>query len=294
MFKNIFGSKKTTAPQESPPARMLDLLDMALDQRTKFHLVFDNEVTSIHNLSCTLLSFDATRIILELTSLRQASQRFVGEALTCYFRIVEKKPKIREVFYSFRSVVREVGKSRQDTVVFKIETPTSLGQDQRRKSLRITPDMAHFVSFDAWPFRASGGVDFNAPGISLDDFKTPQMRLANISAGGLKLVAKHARMRELDPEFAKGSRLILHVKIREQPKIAVDECWLIARAVLIYEDFVSKDVHVGMEFIAYGRLDPETNKLAWKKVQDNVVEDVSSWTHQWHLDLYREKGLAPE
>jgi len=33
--------------------------------------------------------------------------------------------------------------------------------------------------------------------------------------------------------------------------------------------------------------------VAWKKVLDNVIEDIATWTHHWHLDLYREKGLGP-
>ncbi|MBF0482686.1 MAG: hypothetical protein HQK81_09820 [Desulfovibrionaceae bacterium] len=291
MLKKMFGSKGKDAAQDAARTQVMELLDMALAQRTKFHLVFDNEVTSVHNLSCTLLSFNSGQIKLELTSLKQAGKRWAGEALTCYFKVVEKTPKVREIFHSFRSVVEEAGQSEHETVLLTIRTPAVVGQDQRRKSLRIAPDMSSFVSLYCWPFSASGAVDVCSPKLTLADFKTPSVRLANISAGGLKLVVKNAKLREVAGDFQKGSRLVIQAKVEGIPGTTMDECWLIAKAVMIYEDFVTKDVHIGMEFIGVGKADPETQKIAWKKVADNVIEDLATWTHHWHLDLYRERGV---
>jgi hypothetical protein len=85
----------------------------------------------------------------------------------------------------------------------------------------------------------------------------------------------------------------MYLKITGAPAAAADECWLIAKTASAYEDFVTKDVNIGLEFIGQGRIDPETQKVVWKKVVDNVIEDIATWTHHWHLELYREKGLGP-
>jgi len=289
---NLFRSKEKTADPNAARSQIMNLLDVAHSQRTKFHLVFDNEITSVHNLSSSLLSFNSGVIKLELTCLKQASKRWIGETLTCYFKIVEKAPKAREIFHSFRSVVSDTGQNKQESVLLTIKTPAFVGQDQRRKSLRIAPDMSSFVSLNFWPFSSSGSVDMSSPKLVLDDFKTLNVRLANVSAGGIKLIVKHAKLQELDSDFKKGTRLIIHAKINGVPGSTMDECWLIAKAVMVQEDFVTKDVHIGMEFIGVGKTDPETRKVIWRKVVDNVIEDVATWTHHWHLDLYREKGIC--
>ena len=46
-----------------------------------------------------------------------------------------------------------------------------------------------------------------------------------------------------------------------------------------------------MEFIASGIRQAETGKIAWEKVADNVIDDLAQRIYQWHLALYREKGL---
>jgi c-di-GMP-binding flagellar brake protein YcgR len=290
---NLFRPKGKNTGQTPAKTQVLDLLDLAHAQRAKIHLVFDNEVTSIHNLSCSLLSFDAHTIELELTSLKEAGRRWIGEALTCYFKIVEKRPKTREIFHTFRSAVQDTGQSEHESVLLEIKTPDAIGQDQRRKSLRISPDMANFVTLAAWPYDASGGFDPCSPKLVLADFKNSQARLVNMSAGGMKLVVKNTKLREFDPDFKRGNRVIMYLKITGVPNAAADECWLIAKTSSAYEDFVTKDVNIGLEFIGQGKIDPETQKVVWKKVVDNVIEDIATWTHLWHLELYREKGLGP-
>jgi len=289
----LFRPKEKAAAAETSASQVMDLLDLALAQRAKIHLVFDNEVTSIHNLSCSLLAVNSRYLKLELTSLKEAGKRWIGEALTCYFKIVEKKPKTREIFHTFRSSIQDTSQSENETVLIEIKTPEFVGQDQRRKSLRIAPDMDNFVTLALWPYNSSGGFDPCSPKLVLSDFRNHQARLVNMSAGGMKLVVKSAKLKEFDPGFQKGNRLIMFLKINSAAGAAADECWLIAKASSSYEDFVTKDVNIGLEFIGQGKIDPETQKVAWKKVVDNVIEDIATWTHQWHLDLYREKGLGP-
>jgi hypothetical protein len=289
----LFRSKGKDPGQGSEAAKIRELLDVAQAQRTKFHVVFDNEVTSLHNLSCSLISFNDSRIRLELTSLKVAGSRWISEPLTCYFKVVEKGPKPREIFHSFRSVVTDTGQSEHESVLLDIKIPEFVGQDQRRKSLRIAPDMTNFEVLNVWPFDSSGSFDPASPKLALADFKIAKARLVNMSAGGMKLTVKNAMLHEVDPSFAKGTRLLMHVKVSAAPGSAMDECWLIAKASNVYEDFVTKDVHIGLEFIGQGRTDEESQKVVWKKVVDNVIEDIAAWTHHWHLELYREKGLGP-
>ncbi|MBF0480582.1 MAG: hypothetical protein HQK82_02780 [Desulfovibrionaceae bacterium] len=295
---NPFRTREKSAAKPSaelpatPPAKAqgMELLGLALAQRAAMHLVFDNEVTGIRNLSCALTRFDANAIELELASLKGAGQRWLGEAVTCYFKIVENKTKAREIFHAFRSSVLGAGPGGRESVLITIKTPESIGRDQRRKSLRMTPDMADFAAVAVWPYDGSGSFDPCSPRLILSDFKDANVRLVNISAGGMQLAVKNAVLRRFDPGFKKGNRLIMFLQVTGDVSAIADECWLIAKAGSVCEDFVTKDVSVGLEFIGQGRVDPLTRKVAWKKVLDNVLEGVATWTHHWHLEMYRENG----
>ncbi|MBF0515159.1 MAG: hypothetical protein HQK81_14015 [Desulfovibrionaceae bacterium] len=206
--------------------------------------------------------------------------------------ILEKSPKIREIFHSFRSVVQDTKESAHKTVLITIQTPKFIGQDQRRKCLRISPEISSFVSIEFWPFNATGNFEMNSPKLVLSDFILSNARIFNISAGGVKLIINRDKLKEISPEFQRGTRLVLHLKIHEISRTNIDECWLLAKATNAVVDFATKDIHVGMEFVSYGTEDSECKKIIWNNVFDNVVEDVAAWVHQWHVNLYREENIT--
>ncbi len=117
-------------------------------------------------------------------------------------------------------------------------------------------------------------------------------RTDNLSAGGMRLVLTAPVVKAAPLPVEKGTRFIIQMVIKNTEGGPDDPYWIIARVSNATRDFVTKEVVCGMEFIAEGRSDPETGKVAWKKVVDNVIAGIGKWTYKWNLDVYREKGIS--
>lgn len=282
-------------PQSEGPAfarqQIAEVFDTALSQRSKFHLEFDKSVTSLTNLGGSLLDFNAQALRLELTGLRAVPESWAGASLTCYFRITDRANRSAHVFYSFDTSIRKIEQKSEGVAVLTLACPAVLSRSQRRQSMRVNTDLRHFAVLSFWVY-GQNGFDMDSPFLTLEPLARKQARVDNLSAGGMRLVLTGAFVRASKAQVDKGTRFIVQMHIRNLENGQEDPYWLIARISNSVRDFVSKDVVLGLEFIAEGRLDPETRKVGWKKVQGNVIPGIGKWTYKWNLDVYREKGLS--
>jgi hypothetical protein len=284
----------TRSPQaEGPTAQklVLESLDMALAQRSKFHLVFDPSVTTLVNLSATLLDFTARSMNVELTGPRAVPQSWRGAQVTCYFRITDRANRSVHVFYSFTTPIEKIVQQAEGVAVLTLRTPEALQRSQRRQSMRVKVDLRQFSVLSFWIY-GQAGFDLANPFLNLEMLHKKLARVENLSAGGMRLVLAGSLLKSTGAAVEKGARFIIQMHFKGVEGGPDDPYWIIARISNASRDFVTKDAGLGMEFIAEGRLDPETGKVAWKKVADNVISGIGKWTYKWNLEVYREKGLS--
>lgn len=291
MVFDLLRKRKHSKEEEQERRRVAVILDSALLQRSKLHIRFDQEASNITGVTAVLIAMDSNAMVLELDGIGLLKERFIGQNIACFFRIVEREDKHREIFYSFTAKILRIRKSKTQAVQIAVAFPDSVDGTQRRKSLRLKPDLQKFSHIAFWKYDASGGFDINKPTLPHTHFKSGQALLDNMSAGGLRLTVRRAIIKDQELLLAKGDRFIVFFTFVEKIPKQIEEYWLVSKINNVRLEPVSGDLTLGMEFIASGYRQADSGKIAWEKVLDNVIDDLAQRIYHWHLALYREKGL---
>ncbi|MBF0480583.1 MAG: hypothetical protein HQK81_07785 [Desulfovibrionaceae bacterium] len=267
--------------QEEALRRIGDLFEEALAQRSKFHLAFDPGVSSLKNITGALYSHDSLSVVLELTGVKGSSQKWQNEVVTVYFEIIDRGLR-QGVFYTFDARIEQIEEKAGERLFLHLSFPLTVDRAQRRKSLRVAGDLDCIEQFTMWVYDSQGKFDLKSPFLRLEDFASGMARLENISAGGLRILFTQPFLQRKPVEIAKGLRFIISIEVKNTQCPGDMDSWLIARINNTYENPVNRTVEAGIEFIAEGKINPD-NKVIWKKVVGNVVENVGAWTYTWYL-----------
>ena len=292
MVLELFRKGKSAREEDERRRRDAAILDDAMTQRAKVHVTFDETDSSLKGVTASILEVRAEELVLELGGLASLKERFVGRIITCFFRVFTHDERHREIFYTFDAAILSIKQVSAAQPRISVSFPASLQGTQRRKSLRLRPDLNRFVHIALWRYDAAGGFDFPHPIVADSHFKASLVVLENISAGGMRLLFHRALLMKqgLNPKI--GDRCIVFFSISTAASKLRNEFWFIGKVNNSFVDPISRDVTLGLEFCADGVRQPETEKIIWSRIKDNVVEDLAQHIYQWHLALYRDKGLA--
>ncbi|QLA14649.1 hypothetical protein [Desulfolutivibrio sulfoxidireducens] len=272
--------------------RLADIFDQAQLQRSKLYLSFEEHITSLANITGTLDRFTRHSLFVETTSFSSVSSRWYGSKVTCFFKIRDPGPKPRDSFHIFQATLLDSRPGPQGSILLELSVPTVLESGQRRKSIRVSPDLKKFQHIGVWRYGEGQGPNLRDPLAGMEHFKCGVAKLVDISAGGVRLALKKSLVKEKNLEVAKNQRFVMYLRFSEPLPKYPDEIWLVARVRFAATDFATGEVCLGMEFIGEGRADPETGKVAWRKVVEQSVEAMAQRTYVWHVDLYRSKGIT--
>jgi len=293
MVLDLLRKKKSSKEEELERRRNAAILDLAMVQRSKVHIKFDPTTTNITGVSGSVMALNGAGLVLELSGVANLKERFVGQKISCFLKIVEREDRHREIFYNFETTILRIRQHPDKLPQIAVSFPDALHGAQRRKSLRMKPDIQYFSHIAAWKYDASGGFNMAKPTVAHGHFKNNQALLENISAGGLRLLLRRALIKEQSLAPQKGDRFIVFFTFAETAPKLRDEYWLVCKINNIQLDPVAGDVTLGLEFIASGLRQTESGKVAWTKIADNVIDDMAQRIYQWHVTLYRDKGLTP-
>ncbi|MFP4214016.1 MAG: PilZ domain-containing protein [Desulfohalobiaceae bacterium] len=279
------------------PQNLQTCLEAAKDQRSKFIVSMPEEATSISSLNCTLEDFDQEHLYLEDSSLRQGNSQWVGLEVTCYFRLLQRKRGQKETFFNFSASIKRVGKNQSGFVELVLERPSRLDIGQRRASMRIQLDLRYILGFYLWeessfirPKQQEQKPGLYPPRLHLEHVRSGSLRIMDISAGGMRLRMPSKTSKDLGLQWEQGTLLVIWITLLEPSDGKKQQYWLKARVKYQIRDSVGRDLDLGLEFTHYGRIDA-SKKLKWIRVQDNVLEELATWTQRRYLDAFRQ-GLA--
>lgn len=292
MVLDLLRKKKSSKDEELERRRNAAILDLAIVQRSKVHIKFDPTVTNITGVSGSIMAQNDAGLVLELSGLANLKERFVGQKISCFLKIVEREDRHREIFYNFETTILRIRQHPDALPQIAVSFPDSLYGAQRRKSLRMKPDIQQFSHIAAWKYDASGGFDIAKPTVSHGHFKINHALLENISAGGLRVILRRALIKEQSLAPQKGDRFIVFLTFAEAAPKLRDEFWIVCKVNYAQLDPTAGDFTLGMEFIASGVRQTESGKVEWTKITDNVIDDMAQRIYQWHVTLYRDKGLS--
>lgn len=271
---------------------ILDLLEDIRDQRAKLKLEFAAGVTSIQNLTATLLDFDVNGMTVEVTSLKNATHAFDGAEVSCYFRVHDREVRGREQYLTFESRVRTTELRASGLVHFDLSFPHALKSAQLRRSVRVKVDPNKVPELTVWP-DFSGWQDMAklTPVFSSEHMKERLYKVDNFSANGVRLLVSPQLMRQSMPEQVKGSRYAMNFTAVAEPGSPPASFWAGAALRNVFHDPQTGETALGFEFVAEGMLD-ENQGMVWKPLKFDEISGLGKFVFKWNLDLYREKGMG--
>jgi len=289
----LWNSDKQKAAVDKRARRFIsETLTDALDQRAKFRLTFADSTTSLKDISASLTGFNSGGVLVEVSSLRKASQAFVGAAVSVYFRVRGGGETPAENFYTFNSSVRAVKMQENGVVTFALSLPTELTPAQQRRSVRVAVDMERMPMFMAWRELPAGTDITAAPALlTCTPQRQGQLKVNNISSYGLRLIVPNAVMSEVLPRQEPGAVFTFYFKVVAEEDTPAKA--FLANAVLrnVFSDPQTGETALGFEFVAEGRLNKQ-RRLVWTQLATNELPDLSPFIFKWNLlDFYREKRV---
>lgn len=271
---------------------VLDVLEDIRDQRSKIKLEFDKGVTTITNMTGTLIDYDATSITVEVSALKSTSSAWIGANLACFFRIHDREVKGREQFLTFDSRIISDQLQPGDRVYFILEIPESVRSAQLRRSVRVSVDQRKVPVLTIWRELPSGVIITDTPPLVNSETDAKRgLKVDNFSANGLRLVLPNALMNEKLPDQNKGEHFSFFFKAVAEPGGPAASFWVNAILRNIFQDPQKGETALGFEFIAEGSLD-EDRRLIWRPLRFDEVGGLGKFVFKWNLDLYREKGIG--
>ncbi len=279
------------------PEQIRDTLNLALDQRSKFEMQFHTQAGNRRITYCSPSEIRSDAIWLQVdTSGSTTGQGWKGRKVDCYFRVWNDKRV--QTHYMFTSDIIDARSQGETLLLVGVALPERLEQRQKRASLRVTPPEQYILGIALWPekIRPDGTQDLSlrnwgSPSLSLIPGKRAELRLVNVSAGGIKLFIPRQHVRTCGLAFAKGDKLFLLLDLWEPETGQRLRFWLLCRVQNPVVNHDTQDMELGLQFLRRADTREDSlNELAWlPNLRDHEVEDVGNWAIKRHLELYREK-----
>ena len=168
----------------------LKLLEEAMAQRARCFLSLPVSVTGVRELDCAMLESSTRGLLLESQGKAACGPHWMGLDVTGYFRVILRRNGIDETFYTFDSRIKAAANGRTGIARLLLEEPDSLVFGQRRKSLRVEPDIERIAAAFLWRYDKKEGFVMDCPALRRVDFQGGLARIADISAGGMRLTVR--------------------------------------------------------------------------------------------------------
>ena len=271
---------------------VLDMLEDIRDQRAKVKLDFDKSVTSLKEITATLMEYDDQGLTLEVSALKGASGTWIGSEVTCFFRIHDRETRGREQFLTFDTRITGVEQRPSGMVHFVMALPETVKSAQLRRSVRVGVDPRKVPSLKVWRELPSGAMVSDAkPLLDSEAEGMRGLKVDNFSANGMRLLVANALMHQVLPEQRKGEHFSFHFQAVAEPGTPAATFWVNGILRNIFNDTQKGETALGFEFISEGFID-ETRRLVWRPLRFDEVGGLGKFIFKWNLDLYREKGIG--
>jgi hypothetical protein len=271
---------------------VLNILEDIRDQRAKLKIEFEGSVTSIKDITATLLDFDAKGVILEISALKGVSGTWIGAAVSCFFRIHDREVRSREQFLTFDTSITGVEQRPSGMVQFLLALPETVKSAQLRRSVRVSVDQRKVPTLKFWRELPSGVMVSDAkPLMDSGADAARGLKVDNFSANGMRLLVSNSLMHEALPEQRKGEHFSFHFQAVAEPGSPAASFWVNAILRNIFSDTQKGETALGFEFLSEGFID-ESRRLIWRPLKFDEVDGLGKFVFKWNLDLYREKGIG--
>jgi hypothetical protein len=281
------------------------VLHTAFDQRATFEVQVKTASGQRRpTLNCIPDRIAPSYISLELNGLKNLSDRWIGRALTVFFRVtVTRNGKKEIVFYTFSSAISGIKQQAPGICRIALPFPHSLENKQKRAFLRISPPPSCLMGSAIWhnesmpmPDRLHDISLWPAPSLLYLPCIAEQFVIVDLSAGGARIGLSASIMNERHMQFNAIEQLILMVDLLDPENGERLRLWLHSRIQSVWVDHTSRMTNLGLQCLAWARPRPreqaipgEPGSLEWLRVSlASEIEPLGKWIMRRHIELFRD------
>lgn len=279
------------------PAEIDRLFDLAIAQRSKVEMSFSSSEDLRQVAHCSIEEVREGHMELEITAKVNAGPSWLKRRVSGYMRVTPPKKPGQAHFYHFTTTIAGVSKREDGSVLVTLVLPTALKLQQKRVHLRLEPPTEYMLGIALWPavHDKTGALEtdvkeWGKPPLLAHAGKKDMMRVANVSAGGMRLDVNRTAASKAGLEFAPGERFFVLADIYDPDKQSKERLWCVVRVQNRFADHQDKKIEVGVKFVAQGYSageDAKKSDLAWRKVGKDGIDAIGNWVVKRHLESFR-------
>ncbi len=287
-------------PRDIPPnwiigkKRIAALLTEAMNKRSKFEMRFLPSSPSRKSTYCSLERIEKNNLALEISSTLKVSRNWISRNVEVFFKISHKD---KAVFYRFEASILGIRNLNSGLIHVLLSVPDIIELQQKRAFLRVKPPSEYLMGCAIWQPEAVSlerHTNVKTWGMPIL-YYTPEkgsnpIAVENLSAGGIRLGFSREARGMLAKELNIGMPFLLMLDIFDPESQRKRRFWLHAKLQNLYEDYTSRNMELGLQFIRWGRpKNDAASQLEWTKVGGEGIELLATWVMRRHLELFRSK-----
>ncbi len=279
------------------PKKILDILNKALIDRSKFEVSFSQKQKFSAN--CSLEDIQKNSLVLELPLNIFPKSNWKGRKIYVYFSVPGEKFGHRTYYFFESEIISFFSKGDINYIIVKI--PDYMELKQKRRHFRIEAHNKDFDKIIVYLIRNQAKITniYHLPkpifqyikekdkgdGVSLD------LSIINISAGGIRIKLSNEFKKAIGFDVQNPPDLIIFLKFYNEDKEKRLFLWCKMRNY--NEDYITKDLEIGLQFIKQGIIDPRNKtSILWKDINpEDGQDDIGRWVFLKNLYLIR-KGIT--
>lgn len=284
----------------SDPKTIRRLIQEAVDQRRPFEV----QITSSSGrrrptLRCSPHFLKQNVLVVEINGLNHLSQRWLERQVSVYFRVLHNK---KFAYYTFPARIAAIHQEAQNICLIELPVPPVLENRQKRAFLRIKPPHDFILGSALWcndsmpkPDNLHELDQWPPPKLLHLPDRAQQFKLLDISAGGCRVEISNKIIRTYQLHFTSIEYLIIMLDLFDPEQNKRLRLWMLCRIQNLWREHVSRDIQMGMQFIAWARpkdtgdFGGETGSVEWLRISSsNEVDPLGNWIMRRHLELFRE------
>lgn len=308
IIKSLRASKVRYSPHGciTDSKKIRSALRSAFDQRRPFEMQIEMEQRErCPTLRCSPEHLASDSLTFEVNGLKSLSSRWLGKAVTVFFRIQAGKEFL---YYAFPSHISGIYLPTPDKCQLTLPMPTRIENRQKRSFLRITPPHEFFPGAAIW-YGAHFPKDENLaslaawprPALLFSPERMEQFSLIDLSAGGARICVPRPVIKLLQLQFHVSEHLILMLDLLDPEQNKRLRYWMECRIQNVWVEYVSRDVHLGVQFLSWARPcdipapgKQPSDDIRWLKLTSSSdVEPVGNWVMRRHLGMFRPHQQDP-
>ena len=251
------------------------IFEQTLNERSKFEVSFSKKHKFFSH--CSPVELKKKSIVLELPVNIVPTKEWNKRPVYVYFSISGKRPGVKNYYYFESEIQSFFSEGNYHFIVVKL--PNILEIKQKRRHFRIEASNKDFEKIVVYFLYHQKKMDLSFP-----------ISIVNISAGGIRLKIKRQFKKEVGFSIDNPPLILIFLSFFIEKKKR--NILFLCQVKNFHEDYITKDLEIGLQFIKQGFIDPKhKNVIKWKEVKEDEGQDlIARWVFLKDLSLIR-KGI---